>query len=56
MGSIEREEKSRELEARLCAMVNENRFLLGIKPAVKTLLQDVAAFNDWQILTGELKK
>lgn len=56
MGSIEKENESRKLEARLCAMVQENRFLLGMKPAVKALLQDVAAFNNWQLLKRELQK
>jgi hypothetical protein len=56
VGSIEREIESSELEAELCLMVKENRFLLGMKPAVKNVLQRVATFNNWQILIGELKK
>lgn len=56
MNSIEREKESGELEAQYCAMVKENRFLLVMKPAVKALLERTAIYNNWQILSGELKK
>ena len=56
MGSIEKEKESREIEAEVCAMVRENRFLLGMKPAVKAVLRRVANHNDWQLLKMELER
>ena len=56
MGSIEKEKESGELEAELCAMVKENKFLLGMKPAVKKVLLRVATFNNWQLLKQEIEK
>lgn len=56
MSNMEREKKSGELEAQACKLVQENRFLLGMKPAVKNLLREIAIFNNWQILKIEVEK
>lgn len=56
MGSIEREQKSRWLEAEACKLVKENKFMIGMKPAIKNLLLGVSELNDWQLLKTELEK
>lgn len=56
MSSMEKEQLSRQLEGEACQLVRENKFLIGMKPAVKNLLLGVAKLNDWQLLKTELEK
>lgn len=56
MNSLEREQLSRQLEGEARQIVQENRFLIGMKPAVKNLLMGVCVLNDWQILKKDLEK
>lgn len=56
MNSMEREQESRRLEGEACQLVRENKFLIGMKPAVKNLLLGVAKLNNWQLLKAELEK
>ena len=56
MGSIEKENESNAIEAELCAMVRDNKFLLGMKPQAKKVLLRLADFNGWQLLKTEIEK
>lgn len=56
MGSIEREQESRQLEADLSAMVKGYKYRLGMLPAVGEILLRVAKHNDWQQVITELEK
>lgn len=56
MSDTGRDQESRRLEAAACREVKENKIFIGFKPAIKSLLLDIAHYNNWQLLKTELEK